>query len=225
MLIRGLGQVAGGPCLSMIPLCPSYIRQVTQVRTQPLRATVPHARYRTHSAGGVGWAAQRGPVFMLGEPGPFPGGLPPNPACTFQCTGLSGDLCRVRDGVRVDPVVAGCADDERLAPHSCHEGGPRGLSRSGFPERLEAGDLVDCHRGAGLAELAFPSAEPGDQLLARVGGRAGRGVTDDRPPVLPQDDPAESCYQVLLALALHPGLVAGPRSVTGPDFGLMAGCH
>jgi hypothetical protein len=75
-------------------------------------------------------------VFLLREPGPFPGGLPPNPACGFHRTGLSRDLCRVRDGVRVDPVVAGSADDERLAPHSCHEGGPRGPSRSRFPERL-----------------------------------------------------------------------------------------
>jgi hypothetical protein len=88
---------------------------------------------------------------MMREPGPFPGGLPPNPACTFRCTGLSGDLCRVRDGVRVDPVVAGGADDEGLAPHFRHEGGPRGLARSRFPELLESGDLVDCHRGAGLA--------------------------------------------------------------------------
>ena len=47
---------------------------------------------------------------MLDEPGPFPGSLPPNPACTFQCTGLSRDLCRVRDGVRVDPVMAVRAD-------------------------------------------------------------------------------------------------------------------
>ena len=69
---------------------------------------------------------------MLREPGPFPGGLPPNPACAVKRTGLSGDLCRVRDGVRVDPVVAGGADDEGLAPYFCHEGGPRGLARS-FP--------------------------------------------------------------------------------------------
>src|SRR5271166_3354596 len=120
---------------------------------------------------------------------------------------LSGDLCRVRDGVRVDPVMAGRADDERLAPHPGHEGGPRGLARLRFPEFLEAGDLVDCHRGAGLAELAFPSAEPCDQLLAGVGGWGGRGVTDDRPPVLPQDDPAESCYQVRLAFTSAPGFV------------------
>jgi reverse transcriptase-like protein len=95
----------------------------------------------------VGWAARRGP----GEPRPFPGSLPPNPAGGFHRTGLSSDLCRVRDRVRVDPVMARRADDERLAPHLCHEGGPRGLSRSWFPELVEAGDLVDCHRGAGLA--------------------------------------------------------------------------
>src|SRR6267154_4247261 len=98
----------------------------------------------------------------------------------FRCTGLSSDLCRVRDGVRVDPVMAGRADDERLAPHSCHESGPRGLPRSRFPELLEAGGRVDCHRGAGLAQLAFPLAGPLDQLLAWVGCPDWRGVAADR---------------------------------------------
>ena len=69
----------------------------------------------------------------------------------FRRTGLSGDLCRVCDGVRVDPVMAGAADDERLAPHLGHEGGPRGLARSWPAEAGERGDLVDCHRGAVLA--------------------------------------------------------------------------
>src|SRR6478735_9891180 len=77
--------------------------------------------------------------------GPFPRSLPPNPADTFRCTGLSGELCRVRDGVSVDVLVTGCADDEGLAPHSCHEGCPRGLARSGFAEVGELGDLVDGH--------------------------------------------------------------------------------
>jgi hypothetical protein len=63
------------------------------------------------------------------------------------------------------------ANDERLAPFLHHERGPRGLARSRLSERLEAGDLVNCHRGAGLAELAFPFAEPGDQLPAGIGGR------------------------------------------------------
>ena len=138
---------------------------------------------------------------MLDELGPFPCSLPPNPACTFRCTGLSSDLCRVRDWVRVDVLVACRADDEGLAPHARHEGGPRGLARSrACRARLSAGDLVDGHRGAVLAELAPPFAEPVDQLLAGIADPGGRGVADDRPPVLPQGDPAESCYQVLLAL-------------------------
>jgi hypothetical protein len=32
----------------------------------------------------VGWAARRGPVFMLDESGPFPDSLPPNPACPIS---------------------------------------------------------------------------------------------------------------------------------------------
>ena len=105
--------------------------------------------------------------------------------------------------------MADGADDERLAPLFRHEHGPRGLARSRLPELPEAGYLMDCHRGAGLAQLAFPPAEPSDQLLARVGGRGRGGVTDDRPPVPLQDDPAEPCYQVRLALAMLPGLEAG----------------
>ena len=77
-----------------------------------------------------GWAARRGPAVA----GLFPRSLPPNPAGTFGCTGLSSDLCRVRDGVCVDVVVAGGADNECLAPLFCHEGCPRGLARS-WPAR------------------------------------------------------------------------------------------
>src|SRR5437667_11117422 len=87
----------------------------------------------------------------------------------FRCTGLSSDLCRVRDGVRVDPVMARRADDERLAPYFRHEGCPRGLSWFRFPEVGEPGDLVDCHCGAGLAQFAFSLETPGDQLLVRAG--------------------------------------------------------
>src|ERR1700741_467821 len=83
----------------------------------------------------------------------------------FRCAGLSSDLCRVRDWVRVDVLVACRADDEGLAPHPCHEGGPRGLARPGLAEVLERGDLVDGRRGAVLAQLAPPLAEPVDQLL------------------------------------------------------------
>jgi hypothetical protein len=62
----------------------------------------------------VGLAVQRGPAPYRRRP--FPDGLPPNPACTFQCTGLSSDLYRVRDGVCVDPFMAVGADDKCLAP-------------------------------------------------------------------------------------------------------------
>jgi len=64
--------------------------------------------------------------------------------------------------------MAGRADDEGLAPHSGHEGGPRGLARPGFAKLLECGDLVDGYRGAVLAQLTYPLAEPVDQ------GRRGR---------------------------------------------------
>ena len=102
----------------------------------------------------------------------------------FRCTGLSSDLCRVRDGVRVNPGMAVGADDEGLAPHLDHKGGPRGLARPWFAEPLERGDLVDGHCGAVLAQLACPVEEPVDQLLAGVADPGQGGVTDDRAPVL-----------------------------------------
>jgi hypothetical protein len=106
--------------------------------------------------------------------------------------------------------MARCADDERLAPHFRHESGLRGLARSRFPELLESGDLVDCHRGSGLAQFAPLFAEPVDQLLVWCGDPQRGRVMDDRPSVLGQDDPAGSCYQVRLAFAVFPGLEARP---------------
>ena len=50
---------------------------------------------------------------------------------------------------------------------------------------------MDGHRGALLAQLADPFAEPVDQLLARVAGLGRGGVADDRAPVLPEGDPAD----------------------------------
>ena len=47
---------------------------------------------------------------------PFLCSLPPNPACTFQRTGLSSDLCRARDRVCVDPVISCRARGERQVP-------------------------------------------------------------------------------------------------------------
>ena len=109
------------------------------------------------------------------EPGPFPCSLPPNPACAVKRTGLSSDLCRVRDRVRVDVFVARRADDERLAPHFRHEGRPRGLARPGFPELAEPGDLVDCHRGAALAQLAHRLRSRWISSLRGVMNGTGRG--------------------------------------------------
>ena len=49
--------------------------------------------------GVTGWAARRGPGFKNPEPGPFPRSLPPNPAGTFQCTGLSSDCAAFATGL------------------------------------------------------------------------------------------------------------------------------
>ena len=150
---------------------------------------------------GVGAGCTARSAFTLHELGPFPCSLPPNPACAFQRTGLSSDLCRVHDGVRVDPVMAPGADDERLAPHSCHEGCPRGLVPVRVAEVPEPGDLVDCHRRAGSHSSHHRSCGAGRS--APCGGNGpgtGARACDDRPPVLPQVDLAESCYQ-----PLHPG--------------------
>jgi hypothetical protein len=76
--------------------------------------------------------------------------------------------------------VAGAADDEGLAPFPGHESRPRWLARPGFAELGESGDVVDCHRGAVIAQLAPPAAEPVDQLLARGVDRDRGGVGDDR---------------------------------------------
>jgi hypothetical protein len=105
------------------------------------------------------------------------------------------------------------ADDEGLAPHFRHEGGPRGLAWPGSAGFVERGNLVGGDRGSVLAQLAPPLAGPGDQLLAGVADPGRGGVVDDRAPVLPEGDPAESCYRVLLAFPLQPGLEAGPGAV------------
>src|SRR5262249_457852 len=74
-----------------------------------------------------------------------------NPACAFGRTGLSSDLRRVRDGGCVDVLVAWCTDDERLAPHSCHQGRPRWPARPRPAEVSEGGDRGDCPRRPLLA--------------------------------------------------------------------------
>jgi hypothetical protein len=44
----------------------------------------PPSSIPTSGACRVGWAAQRGPAFISRELGPFPGSLPPNPACPLS---------------------------------------------------------------------------------------------------------------------------------------------
>ena len=117
------------------------------------------------------------------------------------------------------------ADDQRLAPHLRHERGPRGLAWPRLAQLLEAGDLVDCHRGAFLAQLACPHPQPQEKFPAGEADRDLAGVGNDRPPVLPQSDPAEACYQVPLALALHPCFKAAPQTVAGGNLRPVPGGH
>src|SRR6516162_10827419 len=80
----------------------------------------------------------------------------------------------------VDGLVAGCADDEGLAPHFGHQGCPGGLLAAWLAGEVgELAGLVGFHRGAGVAPFAFAVQEPGDDLL-RARGRCGLAVGDDR---------------------------------------------
>jgi hypothetical protein len=120
----------------------------------------------------TGWAARRGPVPGVGA-GLFRAASLRTQWAPFNALGSPVE-CRVRDGAGVDVVAAGTADDEGLAPFPGHEGRPRWLARPGRAELGEFGDVVDCHRGAVVAQLAPPPAEPVDQLLAR--GWTGTGA-------------------------------------------------
>src|SRR6266567_4450262 len=72
---------------------------------------------------------------------------------------------------------------------------------------------------------SWHAAQTVNQLLARGQDRGRHGVTDDRPPVLPQVDPAESRYQIFPALTLQCCLEAGPGTVAGDDLCLVTGGH
>ena len=113
--------------------------------------------------------------------------------------------------------MAGAADHEGLAPHFCHEGRPRGLARSGLAELGELwrrGGLPPWRRARTARTRRLP--EPVDQLLAGRGSTGtGAGSVTTARLVAFEGYPAEPCYQVLLALALDPGLEAGPRPVAG----------
>ena len=73
----------------------------------------------------------------------------------------------VRDRVGVDLAMAGRADDERLAAHSCHERGPRGLARPGFPSCLRSATWWTATWCRSRIAATTP-AEPDGQLLARA---------------------------------------------------------
>src|SRR5512133_2500328 len=114
---------------------------------------------------------------------------------------LSSDLRRVRDGVGVDEVVAGDTHHEGLASLGRHDRRPRGLTWPGWSQIGELADLVHQHLARLAAQLTPPGQEPVDQLLTGVGGRVGDAV---------EGDPAEPGYQIRLAVAVDPGLEAGP---------------
>ena len=63
----------------------------------------------------VGWAARRGPVFHM-DAGLFRAASLRTRRARFPGTGLSSDLCRVRDRVCVDPVISCRARGERQVP-------------------------------------------------------------------------------------------------------------
>ena len=63
----------------------------------------------------VGWAARRGPVSHV-DAGLFRAASLRTRRARFPGTGLSSDLCRVRDRVCVDPVISCRARGERQVP-------------------------------------------------------------------------------------------------------------
>src|SRR6266568_9372941 len=111
--------------------------------------------------------------------------------------------------------MAGGADDERLAPHACHQAGPSGLRRSRRAEVGQLADLVRLHRAVLLAPLAPAAQEPGDQFLAAGGGQGWQAVIEDRPFLPFERDAAEPCHQWFPARPLGAGLEAhaGPCGV------------
>src|SRR3984957_19167557 len=98
----------------------------------------------------------------------------------------------------VDGLVAGCADDEGLAPHFRHQGRPGGLLAAWPYQVGELSDLVAFHRGPGVAPFAFAVQEPGDDL-PRARGRCWLAVGDDRFLLPFERDAAEPCGQWLPA--------------------------
>ena len=105
-----------------------------------------------------------------------------------------------------------------FAMRDAHAGWPGpGLPRLASPATWWTATVAPCSHSSHRRR-----AEPVDQLLARDGDRDRGRVADDRAPVACEGYPAESCYQVRLALAPFPSLKAGPQSVPGQDLGFVA---
>ena len=138
-----------------------------QERTYLTRARRPR---RSRGNGWVGRTA-RCPQFA----GPFPYGPRRTGRARFPGIRLSGDLCRGCGWLRHGSGRGRRADDEGLAPHLRHERGPCGLAWSRFPEFCEAGDLVDCHRGA-VSRIARTPARGAGRSVPCGGRRAGPGA-------------------------------------------------
>src|SRR6266566_5883635 len=126
----------------------------------------------------------------------------------------------------MDGVVAGAADDERLATfpgHEVHPRGPFGLTRS--VEVGEPADLVDLDAVPLSAKLALTTREPLGDLAVTVRGGVGDAVERNRVPVPPEGYPSEPCDQWCPAGPFDLRFEAGPQPVWCPDLGLVTGRH
>src|SRR4051794_521360 len=134
-------------------------------------------------------------------------------------------LCRDGGAVaRVDGLVAGGADDERLPAHFGHELCPRGLWASRSGEVGEFADLMNLHVLVSLTPFTPARLEPGDQFLAG-GGRDCRAVVEDRFLLSFQRDATEPGDQWFPACPFDDGLEARALPVGGVDFGLILAGH
>src|SRR4051794_34500704 len=134
-------------------------------------------------------------------------------------------LCR--DGgevARVDGLVAGGADNQRLPAHVGHELCPRGLWASRSGEVGEFADLMNLHVLVSLTPFTPARLEPGDQFLAG-GGRDCRAVVEDRFLLSFQRDATEPGDQWFPACPFDDGLEARALPVGGVDFGLILAGH
>src|SRR5579862_6509797 len=120
--------------------------------------------------------------------------------------------------------MAGRADNERLAPHFRHQGGPGGLCWPRFPEVGEFADLVGLHCGPLMAPFTFAFKEPDDQFFG-ADGWCWLAVVDDRAFLPFERDAAEPCDQWFPARPLYAGLETRAWPVPGDGDGLVLTGH